>query len=168
MAVLGMLGYCPFYCSDARVLTVDGFKKKMSARFAEHAVLGRKPVLEYVGPSLDEISFTIRLDAGLGTPPNVALAVLERMVESGDGYLLLLGAEYYGRFVIESIDQDRKNFSGHGVPSVVICSLSLKETAAGGVAGIMDAISDGTLSGLKETITNGVNDGISRVRGLIA
>lgn len=138
MAVLGLLGVCPFYCSDSNVLTVDNFQKKMSARHAEHAVIGRKPVLEYVGQSLDEITFNIRLDAGLGTPPAVGLALLERMIQSGAGQILLLGSEYFGRFVITSIDQDRRYFNGVGVPRVVDCKISLKEVGSGGIKGLLD------------------------------
>lgn len=138
MAVLGLLGYCPFYCSDGRVLTFNNFQKKMSTRYAEHAVLGQKPTLEWVGQSLDEISFNIRLDAGLGTPPAVGLALLERMVESGTGQILLIGTEYFGRFVITSIDQDRRFFTGNGVPRVVDCKLNLKEVGSGGIAGLLD------------------------------
>ncbi len=137
MAFLGALGLCPFVCSDKRVLTPHSLSKKVSARIAEHAVIGQKPTLEYVGPSADTVSMNIRLDAGLGVPPSTALPLLERMVESGSPFPLVIGTDYFGQFVIESVDEERRYHTGAGVCRVAEVKIELKEAGSGGISGLL-------------------------------
>lgn len=141
MGMIGLLGTgqlgVPFVCSDSRVLTFSQLTKKKAARFASHAVIGQKPVLEYVGPDTDTITMRIRLDAMLGVPPSVGLMALERMVASGQPHLLLIGMEYHGQFVITSLDVDNRHFTGSGVARIADVQIELKEVADGGITGLL-------------------------------
>ncbi len=140
MAILGILGTLPFVCSSERVLTFKDLSKQTKTRWATHEVIGRKPVVEYIGPDADTISLTIRLDASLGMAPAAGLLLLQAMQESGNSHILIIGGEHFGRFVIESIDEDRKYHTGQGIPLVAEAKLKLKEASSGGILSLIDGI----------------------------
>ncbi|WP_282163915.1 phage tail protein, partial [Turicimonas muris] len=79
--MVGLLGPVPFFCSDAKVFTIKSVRRERASRYAEHAVIGRKPVLEYVGEDSDRVNFTIRFDSNLGIPPDVGLPMLAKIRE---------------------------------------------------------------------------------------
>ena len=126
-AVIGSLGQLPFVCSQKKVLTFSELSKESSVRWAKHDVIGKKPVLEYVGPDLSTISITIRFDSFLGVPPIVGLNRLKRMMENRQYKTLIIGGECLGRYVIESISEVRKIHSGAGVCQVAIATIELME-----------------------------------------
>ena len=140
MSVLGILGTCPFVCSSDRVLTFNDLNRKTKTRWATHEVIGRKPVVEYIGPDADTISMAIRLDAMMNMAPATWLNLLQTMQESGSSHILIIGGEYFGRFVIESIDEERKYHTGGGIPIVAEAKLSLKEASSGGILSLIDGI----------------------------
>ncbi len=70
MAKIGNWGsYLKFQTDDSKVLTFDGFNRKASARVSKHNIISGKPVLEYLGPDLQSITFRIELNAMLGVRP---------------------------------------------------------------------------------------------------
>lgn len=70
MAKIGNWGsYIKFQTSDDKVLTFNGFKRKVSARTAKHSIINTRPKLEYLGPDLQSITFRIELNAMLGVRP---------------------------------------------------------------------------------------------------
>lgn len=70
MAKIGNWGsYLKFQTDDSKVLTFDGFSRKASARVSKHNIISGKPVLEYLGPDLQSITFRIELNAMLGVRP---------------------------------------------------------------------------------------------------
>ena len=127
MAVTGILGTVAFQSSSALVMTFRNLKIKRSAKYASHEVLLRKPVLEFTGQDSTEVTFSVQLDASLGLPPHLMLAQFKRMVASGIAYRLILGAEYMGKFVIESVDEDRRFHNRYGICQMAEVSLTLKE-----------------------------------------
>ena len=58
---LGMIGTLPFVCSHEKVMTFSNLQTEQSVRYATHEVIGKKPVLEFIGESLSRVSFQIRL-----------------------------------------------------------------------------------------------------------
>ena len=115
MALVGIFGTLPFTCAEGFVLTFRDFKRSMSERWAKHAVIGSEPVAEWCGTETQEIDLTISLNAGLGVPPQAGMLMLRSMLESHEAQRLVIGPEYFGRFVLESISESRKHFSGLGV-----------------------------------------------------
>lgn len=126
-AVIGSLGQLPFVCSQKKVLTFSELSKESSVRWAKHDVIGKKPVLEYIGPDLATISLTIRFDSFLGMPPIVGLNRLKRMMENKQYKTFIVGGEYIGRFMITNISEVRKVHSGAGVCQVAIATIELTE-----------------------------------------
>ena len=73
MAKIGNWGsFIKFQTSDDKVLTFDGFKRRVSARTAKHNIVNARPKLEYLGPDLQSITFRIELNAMLGVRPRKA------------------------------------------------------------------------------------------------
>lgn len=127
--VIGALGSLPFLCSSSYVLTFKDLSRELNSRWAKHEVLGKRPLLEYVGPDLMTVSMSIRFDTSLGTPPMVLLAKLKRMHENGMAKSLIIGGEYLGRYILESVSEERKFHTGAGVCMIAEASISLTEWA---------------------------------------
>lgn len=129
--ILGMFGSLPFTCSSYKVLTFSDLSRENSVRWAQHDVIGQKPVLEFVGYGLSTVSMKIRFDGSYGVMPQVGLNHLKKMLDNGLHKSLTIGEEYFGRFVIESISEERKWHTGKGVCTVAEATLTLKEYAGG-------------------------------------
>ena len=127
--VMGALGSLPFVCSYGKVLTFNNLTRETSVRWARHDVIGSKPVLEWVGEDLTRISLKIRFDASLGVAPAFGLDHLQRMLNNREIKTLIIGGEYFGRFVIESISEERRFHTGAGVCTVAEATISLLEFA---------------------------------------
>lgn len=132
-AVIGCLGQLPFFCAQIlnknMVLTFNDLTRENAVRWARHDVLGKKPILEYVGEDLSKVSLSIRFDTSLGIPPLVGLAHLKKMLENKKYKTLIIGGEYLGKYVIESISETRKFHTGAGVCQVATATVNLIEFA---------------------------------------
>lgn len=126
---VGSLGELPFICSQDKVRTFKDLTRDLGARWAKHEVIGKKPVLEYVGPELMSASLTIRFDLSLGISPEEGLDRLKRMLENKLYKTLIVGEETLGRFVIESISEERKFHAGDGLCIVAEATINLTEWA---------------------------------------
>ena len=73
------------------------------ARYAEHAVMGSKPLLEFIGPGLEEISFKVKLDASCGVDPDSEFKTLQEIRDSGEVCVLVFGDTKIGKFILEGI-----------------------------------------------------------------
>lgn len=129
MGVIGTLGTVPFMCADGFVMTFHAMTRTMSERFAEHQVIGGTPVLEWVGRELHTVRMNIRLDSSLGVSPSLVVKMLKTMMESASPRVLIIGGEYLGKFVIESIHEDRRRFTGIGICQVSEIGLEMKEVS---------------------------------------
>ena len=59
---IGSLGEIAFEVSNYdRIFTLNNYSKSISANYAEHDVIGSKPILEFTGPKLQTISFDVRI-----------------------------------------------------------------------------------------------------------
>lgn len=128
-SLTGLFGKVPFVSSSAVVYTFKDLSVSRSARWATHEIIGKKPKLEYIGPGLTEVSFNIQLNSSLGTPPLVALIMLKEMLEKKQPERLLIGPDYLGKFVIESIGEERKYHNNFGICVSAEVSITLKEAA---------------------------------------
>jgi phage protein U len=129
MTALGLLGVIPFVCSSSVVMTFKDLQVERSDRWATHEVIGQKPKLEYIGPQLLQVSFAIQLNSALGITPLAALVALKEMMELHEPQRLLIGPEYMGKFIIESISESRKHHSGLGICVSADVTVNLREAA---------------------------------------
>ncbi len=128
---LGALGNLPFVCTSEKVLTFTGLQSDRSVRYATHEIVGKKQVLEFLGEDLCKVSFNIRFDSSLGFPPNVGLLALREMMRKAEPLRLIIGPEYFGKFVINSVGEERRYHTGAGVCIVASASISLTECCNG-------------------------------------
>ena len=129
--VTGLFANIPFVTSSAVCLTFKDLKVERSTRWATHEVIGKKPVVEYVGPGLASVSFTIQLNSLLGMPPIAVLKGLQMLMEKKEAQRLLIGPDYLGKFVIESVSEDRKEHTNLGIPVSGSVTITLKEVGDG-------------------------------------
>lgn len=127
--VIGALGSLPFVCAYGKVLTFHDLSVERGTKWAQHEVIGQKPVLEWTGEELIKISLSIRFDSSLGVPPLVGLTHLKKMMENHKYKSLVIGGEYLGRFVIESISEERKFHTGVGICTLATAQINLIEYA---------------------------------------
>lgn len=125
--VTGLLGALPFVCSSNIVNTFKDVNRELATKYARHDVIGKKPVLEWIGEEPDKISFKIRFDSSLNSPPETGLFLLKRMLDSHKPQRLLLGPRYMGKFVLESISEERRFHTGLGVCQIAEATISLTE-----------------------------------------
>lgn len=127
--IVGFMGGIPFYASRHAVHTFDNFEREGSARYAKHDIIGKKPVLEYIGPDLDGISFEINLQAELGVDPETALDKLRKLRDNGKAFSIVVGGRRKGKYfwVIESLSEKTTYWSRTGQMLSAHVSVKLKE-----------------------------------------
>ncbi|EED9388557.1 phage tail protein [Salmonella enterica subsp. enterica] len=153
--LIGLYGKMPFVASSLVVNTFTAFKRKSSRRIAKHEVIGKKPVLEDIGPDLDSISFLMRLDTNLGVLPLVTLNALRAVHSAFESNPMVIGAQYFGNFVITDIDEGWKYFGPLGSPRVIEVALTMTEA---GDNWLTDSIAEVKSNGL-----NGVGNVLRRL-----
>ncbi len=94
--MIGSLGPVIFSVSSLRVLTFNKFKRDIKKRTTKHEVISGKPRTEYLGPYLQTVSFSMRLDITYGVQPKMMIMLLEQMAEQGLAYPLIIGGRPIG------------------------------------------------------------------------
>ncbi|OUE50271.1 phage tail protein [Citrobacter amalonaticus] len=153
--LVGLYGKMPFVASSLVVNTFTAFKRKSSRRIAKHEVIGKKPVLEDIGPDLDTITFVMRLDTNLGVLPLVTLNALRAVHSAFESNPMVIGSQYFGNFVITDIDEGWKYFGPLGSPRVIEVALTMTEA---GDNWLTDSIAEVKSNGL-----NGVGNVLRRL-----
>ncbi|EJD6659752.1 phage tail protein [Enterobacter cloacae] len=153
--LVGLYGKMPFVASSLVVNTFTAFKRKSSRRIAKHEVIGKKPVLEDIGPDLDTITFVMRLDTNLGVLPLVTLNALRAVHSAFEANPMVIGAQYFGNFVITDIDEGWKYFGPLGSPRVIEVALTMTEA---GDNWLTDSIAEVKSNGL-----NGIGNVLRRL-----
>ena len=131
MGAIGVLGYLPFVCSDAVVNTISGMSQEHGENYAEHKVIGGRPVLEWVGRNTSTYTIEMRLDSSLGTMPSVIVAGLKKMMQAHRPVPLLVGPSYCGQVVVEGVSVTSQRWTGMGVLLVATVSVKLKGVTDG-------------------------------------
>ncbi len=124
---LGSFGEIVFETSADRIRTWQQMSRKGSARFAEHVVAEGKPRLEFLGPGLEELTLSVRLDAQLGLDPETELGSMREIRDAGQEKTLVIGGKVVGKFVLEEIGEEHKRHDGSGGLLLAEVTLKLKE-----------------------------------------
>jgi phage protein U len=106
MAEIGFFGEdIVFETSDQRILTFKDFKREVAGRWESHVIIGKKPLLEFTGPELETISFTVLFKADLGVKPSEEIEKWKQIVQEGKANLLAIGGVPIGDdlWITESI-----------------------------------------------------------------
>lgn len=97
MAVGNLGKLITFKTSDQKILTFSNMQQNVSGRWSSHDRIMRKPLSEFNGADLRSITFTIKLDAMLGVKPRKTLEKIEKAVEKGYVYALVIGGKKVGK-----------------------------------------------------------------------
>lgn len=128
--MIGSLGNVVFETSAEKIRTFHGLKRSGSGRWATHEVLGQKPVLEYVGPDIEQISLTIRLDAALGVNPAEELSMLREMRDKGEAVNFILDGQPVTEdtlWAVESLSEEWQYIDNVGRVLVATVEVTLRE-----------------------------------------
>jgi phage protein U len=136
MAVIGSFGDIVFQVSRQKALSFEGLQHEAGARINSAEVIGREPVIEFLGPESESISMVIRLASELGVKPREEYERLYQHMRSGKASTFVLGGRPMGgsriKWMIEKLSADHTQFAGNGVPRWIDVSVNLRRYAPRG------------------------------------
>jgi phage protein U len=130
MAEIGFYGEdIVFETSDQRILTFNDFKHEVASRWESHVIIGKKPLLEFTGPELETISFTVLFKADLGVKPSEELQKWRDIVQEGKANVLAIGGVPIGDdlWICESVSEAYSCVWSEGELYSARIDVSLKE-----------------------------------------
>jgi phage protein U len=131
IAIIGCFGALIFECSRRKVHTFFDLKVSNSARYAQHDVHLQTPILEFTGPGLSEVSFSMNFNKQWNADPFVTLTVLRMYNKVGVVAPLLVGNRPISLglnlWVVTQVSEDHKFFTREGVLQGAQVNVSLKE-----------------------------------------
>lgn len=127
--MIGVLGTIRFEVSDKRIRTFTDFSRTISGRWTAHEVLGKKPKSQYLGPALDQVTFSMSFNARWGVRPDQELYRLYELVRLGKAVPLILGGKIYGSglWVVKSVEQHLDQVDNKGRVLRASANVSLEE-----------------------------------------
>lgn len=133
--LVGFMADIPFVVSSRYIRTFDDYSRGSGGRWAQHDIIGDKPVLEYLGPDVEKISFTMQLRADQGISPARELKKLRKLRDNGKVFPLVIGGNMVtnNMWVLESIDESVSFWGKDGSMLSVKVNVTLKEYAGGGL-----------------------------------
>lgn len=97
MAQIGNLGkLIVFEVNSKKVLTFNGMTQTVKGRWTTHDIIGNKPKSEFLGAGQRAISLNIYLSVNHGVKPRSIIEKIEKSVENGTPYLLVIGGKQVG------------------------------------------------------------------------
>lgn len=107
MARIGSFGKLVFETSDKKILTFTDMQHKVSANYAQHKIIGKKPRSEFLNVDLREVKLTIVLDAMCGIKPRKQLERIEYMLSESYADYLVVGEKkiWKNKFVITDLSE---------------------------------------------------------------
>ena len=127
--MIGSFGEVVFEVSDKKVRTFRDFQIQRSAKYSEHAIHGRKGLLEFTGLSPASASMNIRLDTGLGINPEKEIEILRDLLNNHEAVPFILDGEPQGEglWVLESLDENFEIIDNKGAFTAIQVSLKMRE-----------------------------------------
>lgn len=131
--LVGFMAGIPFLVSKNFVRTFDNYNRSNSGRWAKHEIIGSKPVMEFLGPDAEKITFTMLLKSDQGIAPNTELNNLRKIRDKGKYFSLIIGGRKIGKhsWVIESIGETVNYWGKYGDILSVSVDITLVEYVEG-------------------------------------
>ena len=132
MALLGCYGPIIFECSRRKVCTFSDLKASQESRYAEHGVHNQLPILEWIGPSLSELSFQMNFNREWHVDPIAPLSLLRTFARHGMVAPLLVGHRPVviggmNMWVLTKLEEEQKWFMRNGTLFGASVTVNLKE-----------------------------------------
>lgn len=104
---IGTLGDLVFEASTSTIRTFDDYKRNTKARIATHELIGRKPILEFLGPDVEEITFNMKFYVFFGVNPTAEVQKLRKSCSNGEVMNFILNNQPVGdnKWLIESVGE---------------------------------------------------------------
>lgn len=133
--LVGYLGAIPFIVSREYIRTFSDFSRESAGRWAKHDIIGDKPVLEFLGPDIEKISFKMQLRSDNGLNPRKELEVLRKLRDDGTPIPLIIGGRPVtdNMWVVESLGEAVTFWTAGGAMQSVNVDVSLQEYVDGSV-----------------------------------
>lgn len=131
--LVGFMADIPFIVSSHYIRTFDDYGRGSAGRWAQHDIIGDKPVLEFIGLDVEKISFSMQLRADQGINPAKELEKLRKLRDTGQYFPLVIGGKLItdNMWVIESLDESVSFWGKFGSIMSAKVSVTLKEYAGG-------------------------------------
>ncbi len=108
---------------------ITGMEQRSTADWAEHSLIQGKPLLEWIGEGLEEITFTMQLHPWLGDP-EVRLRNLRELKSKHEPLAFVLGSgDYVGTFVVTDVGSVPRRTSADGRIYSTAVQVGLREYA---------------------------------------
>ena len=88
---VGSMGDIPFVVTYDKIRTFSDYGRSGSGRWVKHDLIGRKPVMEFLGPDVEKVSMKIQLRTDHGINPESELGRLRKMRDTGAVFPFILG-----------------------------------------------------------------------------
>jgi hypothetical protein len=129
--MIGLYGTIFFHSGTTGLTTFDEMNKTVAARWGDHPVHLAKPLLEYSGPQLIEITFKMELIKPFTADPLGTIIILEEIMDLAIPLPLIIGMKPMGRglslFVLASLKHQMKYFYRGGGLLGASVEVELKE-----------------------------------------
>lgn len=83
MAEIASWGSVTFKVNSEKILSFSGMKRTYSGRWASHNIVGKRPISEFQGASLDEVTIDVTLDAEFGVKPRATMKIFREAAKKG-------------------------------------------------------------------------------------
>ncbi|MEC0234081.1 phage tail protein [Paenibacillus kribbensis] len=126
---LATLGDIVFIVTHYKIRTFTDFTRTNNDRWAANEIIGKKPRSQFLGPGLDTIDLTVRVDASYGMNPRKEVDKLVDYSRKGKVMPFVLGNKGLGVkwWKIKSMTQNFNNIDNKGRLVSATYSLTLEE-----------------------------------------
>lgn len=127
--MIGKYGDIVFETTDTRILNFKDLKISKSNRTTSHNILMKKPILEFLGPELDSITFTVNLNASLGINVTEERNKWYKNIENATADELLIGNKKIGqnKWLTTSINETYNTILNNGQVYSLTLEITLQE-----------------------------------------
>lgn len=126
---IGYLADIVFYTALDNVLTVSDVTRSGSARWEKHNLMLEKPVKQFSGPDVEQITCKILISASLGQSPDSTVKKLRKYRDTGAVLPFIIGGKPVSQnyFVIMTMSEDNLFTDAYGKAQSIEVSLTLEE-----------------------------------------
>lgn len=126
---IGTFGNVVFETSTDLVRTFKDMTRDTNVRLASHDIIGKKPVIEWIGPGTDTIKFSMQFNSILGVEPSDEEKKLRDMAQTGKVAHIIVGGEPISdyKFIIESISSSGRIYDRDGNLIKSMVDITVKE-----------------------------------------
>jgi phage protein U len=115
-SLIAYWGHEYFRVTQRFVFTFNNFERDSGGRYNYLERIGMKPMTDYAGPGLDQITFTAILEKSLGLNPRSVVGWWNRLSNSGKADVLVVGNKMVGQnnWLLKSVKEHWNTIDGKG------------------------------------------------------